>query len=380
MTDEETLLKRIPALDGIRGMAILFVLVWHYFTIQAHAKPGTLLYPPVEFLLQATRLTWSGVDLFFVLSGFLIGGILLDNRLADSYYKTFYVRRALRILPSYFLMVALFIVVVQKLPEDFQWLSENSPPIWSFLTFTQNYIMGMNEAFGGNWLGITWSLAIEEQFYLILPFLIRTIRKEILPYFLIAAILVGPISRFFIEGLGGYVYTFCRTDALMLGVLIAWLVRQPGAAAFLRRHLGVVAAVFVVLFIGAAGLTFNVVKGDRFFTYFWLALLYGSFILLVFLLQDSRLGRFLAGPIPVWFGLRSYCIYLIHQGVSGLWHLSLRHGPPEMSNAKDVYATLLSFVTVLVVAELSYRFIETPILNLGHRFRYQRTASETVSA
>ncbi|MEW6242547.1 MAG: acyltransferase [Chloroflexota bacterium] len=373
-------MKRIPALDGIRGIAILFVLVWHYFTIQAHAEPNTLLYHPVEFLVKATRLAWSGVDLFFVLSGFLIGGILLDNRLADSYYKTFYVRRALRILPLYLLMVASYIVLVKRPPENLQWLYENSPPIWSFLTFTQNYVMGMNEAFGGNWLGVTWSLAIEEQFYLILPFLIRTIKKEILPYFLVAAILVGPVSRFFIEGLGAYVYTFCRTDALMLGVLVAWLVRRPGAAEFLRRHLGVLVAVFIVLSIGAVGLTFNVVRPGRFFNYFWLALLYGNFILLAFLLQDSRLGRFLAGPIPVWFGLRSYCIYLIHQGVSGLWHLSLRHGPPEMSNPKDVYATILSFVTVLVLAELSYRFIETPILNLGHRFRYQRTDSGTASA
>lgn len=373
-------MKRIPPLDGIRGIAILLVLVWHYFTIQAHARPDTLLYYPVEFLVKATRLAWSGVDLFFVLSGFLIGGILLDNRLADSYYKTFYVRRALRILPLYLLMVASYVVLVTRSPENFQWLYENSPSLWSFLTFTQNYVMGIRGTFGGNWLGITWSLAVEEQFYLILPFLIRTIKKEILPYFLIAAILVGPVSRFFIEGLGAYVYAFCRTDALMLGVLIAWLVRRPGAADFLRRHWGALTVVFMVLFIGAVGITFNVVRLGSSFNYFWLALLYGNFILLAFLLQDSRLGRFLAGPIPVWFGLRSYCIYLIHQGVSGFWHLSLRIGPPDLSNAKDVYATILSLVTVLVLAELSYRFIETPILSLGHRVRYRQSGSEAASA
>jgi peptidoglycan/LPS O-acetylase OafA/YrhL len=90
--------KRISQLDGVRGVAILLVLVYHYFTCQIIAEPGTLF----SYLKRATSLTWSGVDLFFVLSGFLIAGILLDHRNTANYFRVFYLRRACRILPLHF--------------------------------------------------------------------------------------------------------------------------------------------------------------------------------------------------------------------------------------------------------------------------------------
>jgi peptidoglycan/LPS O-acetylase OafA/YrhL len=96
---------RIPELDGIRGLAILLVLVWHYF---GHFE-GVLQRSWQAYALATLRLSWSGVDLFFVLSGFLIGGILYDAKDSKSYYQTFYRRRILRIFPLYFLWIALFI-------------------------------------------------------------------------------------------------------------------------------------------------------------------------------------------------------------------------------------------------------------------------------
>src|SRR6266850_6228791 len=95
---------RIPELDGLRGVAVLLIIFYHYFQQQIGAEPGT----PLAFLKAVGAFTWSGIDLFLVLSGFLIGGILFDTRTSDSYFKAFYIRRACRILPP----CALFYIIL----------------------------------------------------------------------------------------------------------------------------------------------------------------------------------------------------------------------------------------------------------------------------
>src|SRR5437868_811543 len=94
--------QRIAEVDGLRGLAIASVIVWHY--IACLWKPMPKTWP--SYIARSFTLSWSGVDLFFVLSGFLIGGILLDTRLGAHYFRRFYLRRALRIVPLYFLMIA----------------------------------------------------------------------------------------------------------------------------------------------------------------------------------------------------------------------------------------------------------------------------------
>ena len=96
--DRGGLPQRIPELDGVRGIAILLVVIWHYWIALVINDPLSGLYGAV---VKSLYLTWSGVDLFFVLSGFLIGGILLDNREAPGYFKAFYARRVCRIFPLY---------------------------------------------------------------------------------------------------------------------------------------------------------------------------------------------------------------------------------------------------------------------------------------
>src|SRR5689334_3132541 len=100
--------ERIPELDGIRGLAILLVLAWHYLFLRfAPTAP-----PSARPVWSVFALTWSGVDLFFVLSGFLIGGILLRCRDSPNYFKTFYIRRACRIVPAYFLVLIICTVAI----------------------------------------------------------------------------------------------------------------------------------------------------------------------------------------------------------------------------------------------------------------------------
>ena len=100
--------KRIPELDGLRGIAIALILILHYFVVNIKADLGSTL----AYFLACFRLTWSGVDLFFVLSGFLIGGILLDNRESTNYFRVFYVRRTCRIFPLYYVNLLLFFLLL----------------------------------------------------------------------------------------------------------------------------------------------------------------------------------------------------------------------------------------------------------------------------
>ena len=100
--------RRIPELDGIRGLAMVLVLVWHYLVVQVQVPPGS----PAAYALKLFSLTWAGVDLFFVLSGFFISGILMDNRNGECYYRTFYMRRFCRIFPLYYLLLGIFAVMV----------------------------------------------------------------------------------------------------------------------------------------------------------------------------------------------------------------------------------------------------------------------------
>ena len=151
--------KRIPALDGLRGIAILLVLMYHSVCRGRSRLPW-----PVH---AAGRLTWTGVDLFFVLSGFLIGGILLDAKASPRYFNTFYIRRVYRIFPLYFLVTGFVLLLYARFHlQPAEW---HGPLPWlRYLTFTANAVYpGITD------LGMMWSLCIEEQFYLVIPFVIR---------------------------------------------------------------------------------------------------------------------------------------------------------------------------------------------------------------
>src|SRR2546421_1147509 len=117
---------RIAALDGIRGFAILLIIFFHYYDVDGQFARGSI----PAYVLSLTRLTWTGIDFFFVLSGFLIGGILLEARDSPNYYRTFYIRRAYRILPLYGVIIALYWLTTPFLP------STGKPPVPSYTFLT----------------------------------------------------------------------------------------------------------------------------------------------------------------------------------------------------------------------------------------------------
>ena len=223
---ERTARERIPELDGLRGAAILLVLFYHYGYLTPHGKAGTFL----DGLQGSFGMGWAGVDLFFVLSGFLIGGILLDSRTSPRFFRTFYARRFFRIIPLYYIWIGLyFVLTLSALSVFLKPLGggreqPNIVPIYMF--FLQNMTKNLHSNFGTAWLAHLWSLAVEEQFYLFAPLAVCFVsRKRLVPLLLIA-ILGAPIARIVVFKISTthsiqYMLTACRADGLSLGVLLA---------------------------------------------------------------------------------------------------------------------------------------------------------------
>ncbi|MBI3273338.1 MAG: acyltransferase [Planctomycetes bacterium] len=375
---------RVPELDGVRGLALLLVVLWHYVTCQLYAARFADPGPWLSAATAATRLAWSGVDLFFVLSGFLLGGILLDHRDSSNYFAVFYLRRLCRIVPLYTAWVLLFLVLaLQYQGGAARWLVGRPFPAWAYLTYTQNFLMTDRGDFGPHWLGMTWSLAIEEQFYLVLPLLIRLVSPRVLPWLLGALVASAPVFRVALyvthphEGLGGFLLLPGRWDSLFTGVLVAWFLRRAGAAVALRARLRALRVLFVVLLAGATAFTaWNYESGSAGMTgvgHTWLAAFYACGLVLVVVGPPGSLLRRLAASPPLRrLGTVSYGVYLFHQGVSGLLHGWLRGESPRLRNWECAGVTALAALVTMVLAELSYRFFEQPLTRLGHRLRYER--------
>jgi peptidoglycan/LPS O-acetylase OafA/YrhL len=384
----------IPELDGLRGIACLSIVVSH--CIGAIIPSIDMLVWPETIFLTLQYFLWGGVDLFFVLSGFLIGGILIDHRGAQNFFAAFWTRRAARILPVLFIVVAAYSLLLALRPYigasflDLWLLKEPiTSPLW-YLTFTQTIPMMMITDLGPQWLAVTWSLAIEEQFYLFFPFLVVLLPPRRLAAVMIAFAVLGLVSRGLVHHYVGwsaaYILLPCRMDCLSIGVLIAIAVRNPGMLARLReyrRPLDIVTVGFAVLLIGD---NFNLLRdaikptsplaADMVFTliYSVLALFFALCLLRLFLHPRGLYHRCLAWKPLTWLGLISYGLYMYHQPVNGLVHGLLFHDEPRVGSWWEFVVALLVMSIAILLSVLSYRFIETPIRRAAHRVNFKRSA------
>lgn len=367
----------MPALDGLRGLAILLVLVWHYTGVSSVLITRFHDSPALIPLLKLVSLSWSGVDLFFVLSGFLLGGILLKQIDSPSFFRTFFIRRACRILPLYFLWVGFFLLAgildVSRTWPRIAPTFADPLPVWGYLTFTQNFVMSATKSFGSHWLGATWSLAVEEQFYLFLPLMIRFTPRARLPLLLVALILVAQIFRAIVgNSISQYVLMPSRMDALLMGVFGAWAAQQPRLLAYLNEQRRMAGYVFATL---ALGMAVTMARGRNLWANSednlgWLALFYGA---LVFIAATSSRGPVYWVCTRAWLrklGLISFGVYIFHEGVDSLVYDSLRPADGVVGAGLVGLIILISLGITLLLAALSYRFFESPILRIGHRYKW----------
>jgi len=363
---------RIPELDGVRGLAILMVLLWHYVQNQLIVEVGS----PLAYVKQALGFAWSGVDLFFVLSGFLITGILLDNQNKSNYFRVFYTRRICRIFPLYYLVLFIYFILTRlefgEIPPLHHMLQQNDVPLWAYATYTQNIIMGLRNTAGPGFLAITWSLAIEEQFYLLLPFIVWIIPQRRLPVVFVWFLLMALYLRFVMPGLSAFINTPWRADSLMVGALLAYYIRIAGFTDYIGRHRAWLLLMLALVLFGivTANQYGRLVLGGT-LTHFSLAVLFGMLILYVVTFRDGVIGQIMRNRILVWLGSISYGVYLVHTGISGLMHGLIRHSRPYMAVWHDVAVTLLALVITLLLAHFSYILFEKRMISYGHKYRYK---------
>jgi peptidoglycan/LPS O-acetylase OafA/YrhL len=237
---------------------------------------------------------------------------------------------------------------------------------------------------GANWLGVTWSLAIEEQFYLILPLIIRFVPGAQLPKVLCAMILVAPVLRtafYFVaehRGFPGFVLLPARWDSLLIGVLGAYFQRSTVVTVWLSTHpANLLGSLFVILF----GMAVLMVTGQGIgslwmsvFGHTWLALLGLNIIYVALFVKLPLVQVIFKNRALVWLGAISYGVYLYHQIVSGICYHLLADHRPYIAGASDVLVTLLALVITLLLAVLSWRYFERPIIGYGRRITDRASA------
>jgi peptidoglycan/LPS O-acetylase OafA/YrhL len=338
--------NRTKALDGLRGLAVLQVVIFHYYLLLPIDTDGYLL-------LRRLGSVIDGLTLFFVLSGFLIGRILLEARDTPGMFRTFYWRRACRILPLYFLLLATY-GVVRFVDQRWRiglleyWFSEF--PIWNYLVFWQNERMVRDVVIGAPWLAVTWSLAVEMQFYLLAPWVVRYVSGRTLIGLCLACVVAGPFVRSTVRDY----LLIDRLDALAAGVLLAALLREAACRAVLARSRTLL-RVLVAAHL-AALVALRVANGTSPFlnSQTTSAMVYAG---LIYLLVEDMPWPVCKPAIELFssFGLISFFLYLFHMPVSYL----LETFYPS--------AKALALPVTVGLAALSYRYFETPFLRIGRR-------------
>lgn len=342
------------------------VIIWHY----ANAQGAAQLSPLIAHLMHATSLSWSGVDLFFVLSGFLIGGILIDKSEQPGFLRTFYIRRAARILPLYTVLVTSFFLLRSFLNhESFGWLFGDGVPDFSYLTFTQNIFMGINNSFGGHFLGVTWSLAVEEQFYLFVPITLLLIGRANFPKAILILALIAPLLRLWKPGFLSVVNTPFRMDSLLIGVGLALAFRSESFVSYLNRSKKMVWCVFLILLIGMISITIGK-AGHGFLDPSIIAAFYAVFITIALIYRDSKITALLRSGVLVRLGLYSYGLYMFHQMVAGLIHGYFRSAAPSLTSAQGILLTVTSLIITGLLSCISYHTYEIFFLRMGRHFSY----------
>jgi peptidoglycan/LPS O-acetylase OafA/YrhL len=380
-----SVLKHNPALDGLRGLAILLVLLMHSFLNTDTGPIGRLL-------LFVTRSGWIGVDLFFVLSGFLITRILLDSYGTTGYLRNFYGRRVLRIMPLYFAVLALCFVAPRIGPDDLRSLFDLGAAAgfkaW-YPLFLGNVARLFMDSDPPNTVAVMWSVAVEEQFYLFWPVVVAACaRKRVLLHVSIALAVLSLILRLIFRLAGyswepAYFLMPARLDPLAIGAVIAVLSRREAG---LKSLLPWAWGVFIVSFSGLFALALQYGYLPHFEApvqvvgYTALALGFGALLTIVLASPSTAfiVRLFSVSPARA-LGKYSYGIYLEHSIilVLGGWFVQ-RVGLVQIMGFGLTLESLFTATAIIVcfaVAWLTWHVYESRFLNLKRHFAYAIDAS-----
>lgn len=364
---------RIPELDGLRGIAVIMVLAWHFVGVMVNPAAGAWSFAAYNTL----RLGRTGVDLFFVLSGFLITGIVLDRtRSMTHFLACFYARRSLRILPPYLALVGAFWLLI-AMGMDNRGVNDQIP-LWRHLTFTQNWWMAEHSTLGPEAMAATWYVAIEEQYYIVAPLILMTIPRSWLAPFMLLTAVSSALFRALIyagpdTGISAYILTPSRLDGLAIGGLLAWMWRDAAGRAWLQAHAGALTQVTALALLGMVALGALMARDIAWHMFMWghsyLALLSMLIIACTVLKTGSASLRHLRDARLRFIGTISYSLYLFHPCIFGAMILLLGR-KPVINSLGDWMLVLGALVFSILVCATSLRLVEGPLTAFGRRLRY----------
>ncbi|MBI1422090.1 MAG: acyltransferase family protein [Gammaproteobacteria bacterium] len=378
----EAIRSHMPQLDALRGIAILWVIL-HNAALDGTGPPQSIAMNLIDLL---SNIGWVGVQLFFVLSGFLITGILLDGRGATNQFRTFYARRTLRIFPLYYGFLLLAFVILPWLG-IVTWHTVGSRE----LTLYWTYLINWGQPFIHQPVfPHLWSLAIEEQYYLLWPLLVIFLRKRTLAYVCAALIVTAFLSRAYImfnydrafSEHAMYTFTITRWDALAVGSLLALLVRSDSALVYLQRYFTrgfVMLTMLLVAQIGAMR-SFAPSGYQGILNQISIAVWFAMLVLLSIAPWHNQLDNLrptFSNRFLRWVGKYSYAIYIFHFPAKLIWfsHFAI----PVMPNAawQQLGVTLYNFIGITALATaasyISWHVLEQPFLRLKRRFVLARS-------
>ena len=355
---------RVSELDGLRGIAILMVLAFHF-------TPAAGPLHPFAHVFQAG---WIGVDLFFVLSGFLITGILMDSAGQPHYYRNFFVRRSLRIFPLYYACLLLY-AWLTFYPGAIHWSDYLTPGDARWYLF---YVGNFRAFFRNAWPGAAmltplWSLQVEEQFYWSFPFVVAMTRRRTLARILLASVLVALLLRLILalalpaNLVGNYVLMPCRMDALAMGGLVAYAARQKPEW-LKNRWIAPLTLLCGAVFLGICMLSSEAPWSFsmRTFGYTALDLAFTGVLVLLIGRRPQSLLKLCRWGVLTWLGTISYGLYLLH--IPAMTVVDRWIAPALHLASRGSAAFFVAFAVAIAVASLSWVALESPILRLKRRF------------
>lgn len=356
----------LRSLDGFRGVAALLVLIWHHYIMMLDTTS-----PRLFCIYSLGFVSRSGVDMFFVLSGFLIARTLFKHRDSTSFFVPFYIRRFFRIAPLYLALLLIYTVIKGFAPQAD--IVRGSIPSWCYWLLLQNYYMPFIMSYGAPILGATWSVAVEEQFYLVFPTFVRFVRMNKLPWLFLGVSAVSVVSRYIASRQGNigwfsaYTWSLCRSDALMLGAMIAWTAEfRPSVLRNVAKYLGRYAMVFLI-FVPLSG-PFIVTNIDFYMArwgYLLFEVVYG--LLLIAALEPTlAVNRILSHPVLGYFGRISYGLYL-YQGPVIMLCRHWSTGDHRLSRFEDLIAPTVALLCTVALSHFSYWFFESRFIRVGRR-------------
>lgn len=357
-------MRNIRQLDSLRGIAVILVIISHWVS-QAS-------------IINRLPIGGMGVDIFFVLSGFLITKILFEARNSGApavgIIKNFYVRRALRIFPAYYLTIFLLYAFHQYTESD---IRQNFA---YFLTYTSNFYFFNIDRWDGM-VSHLWSLAVEEQFYLFWPFMMLFTSKKYLPHVIIGFIAIGVGSQIALrENDMMDVLTWTCFDSFGMGALLSWMwTFRPG---MLNRYFTFITiaavAAFIVFCTGVPDVAWPYVP---FRTLISIMTLWVIAYIIIRTDQRMGLGFLLNNRLLIFVGKISYGLYLFHLSVPGLtyWLIKPYVNPLVRGNVPlTPFYLVVNTALLWMIAVFSYYIIEKRFLDLKKYFVYQKTKAASV--